>query len=152
MGVMAPIVGLAGAGLSAYGSIKAGQEASRASMWQKQQLEVESKNAAIAADQTEARRREDLTSSLEAIAVLRAGRGVGAASPTGRAIYDSTVEDSERDIAIERFNTRQKIETNRQASYMLQRKAKASMLAGVLEAGSKIVQGVSIASSQQKYG
>lgn len=138
--------------LTAGGQVMQGQEQSRAAAFeeqqllgQKTQLQHQAENTRIAADQAEARRREDLVSNIEHIQSIRAGRGVGEASPTGMAILDSITGNVERDIGTERFNYLSKADSSRMAAdnaglaaSMSARKAKTSLLAGYLNAGSTI--------------
>jgi hypothetical protein len=128
-----------GGALSAYGQSMQGREQARAAMFEKQQLEVQAQQARTAADQSEARRREELTSNLETIQVIRGGRGVGTSSPTGQAIMTSTIEDQDREIATERLNYLQRADTARRGAEMAERKARTSLLAGDLSAASTIL-------------
>lgn len=129
---------VAGGALSAYGSSMAGKEAARAAEFEKQQLEIQAQTAKTAADQAEARRREELTSNLETIQAIRAGRGVGSNSPTGQAILTSAIDTQERDIGIERANYLVKADLSRRAAELAGRKAKTSLLAGNIGAGADI--------------
>ena len=134
--VMSAVSAAAGAGVQAYGSHMAGVETSRAAEFERQQLEIQAQTQHIAADQAEARRREELTSSLEHIQAIRASRGVGSNSPTGTAILTSAIDDEERAIATERFNHMQAADIARRAALMAGRKARTSLLAGDLTAAS----------------
>lgn len=158
MSGMEPILLMAAAGatvggsaLSAAGSSMAGQETARAAEFERQQLEIQSQAQRTAADQAEARRREELTSNLETIQAIRAGRGVGSNSPTGQAILTSAIEEQERDIGIERANYLAKADISRRAAEMAGRKAKTSLLAGNLEAGATILGGIGKAASMFSY-
>jgi hypothetical protein len=142
---------VAGAATQAAGSIMAGREQSAAAQFEQQQLDIQSKTAMIAADQAEAKRREELTSNLETIQAIRAGRGVGANSPTGEAILTSATDDAESDIATERFNARQKADLSSRAAEMAGRKARTSLLAGYVGAGADILSGVGKAASIYAY-
>lgn len=141
------VTGLAASRNSAYASQMAGQESSRAAEFENQQLKIQSETAKIAADQAEAKRRSELVSSLETIQAIRAGRGVGAGSPTGAAIYGGAIDDEERNIATERFNYLQKSDISRRAAEMASRKARTSLLAGDLTAQSELLSGYSRAAS-----
>ena len=134
---MAMAVG--GSALSARGSIMQGREASMAAQFEQQQLQTQARMLRTAADQSEARRREETTSAIETIAALRAGRGVGASSPTATAIYDKVIEDSQRDIATERANYMTKADLSSRAALMAERKARYSLLAGNLQAGATLL-------------
>lgn len=129
-----PAMMIAGTAAKGVGSVMAGREASRAAQFEKQQLEVSAQQNRTAALQAEARRTEELTSSLETIQALRAGRNTGAFSPTGRAILTSLTDDTERDIQTEKVNFAQRADLNSRAATMAGRKAKTSLLAGWLGA------------------
>lgn len=137
---------VAGAGLSAYGQMQQGRYASQAAMFEQQQLQTQARMYRTAADQAEARRREELTSNIETIGALRAGRGVGATSPTAMAIFNKTISDAEEDIATERVNYLTRADLSERAGIMAERKARTSMLAGQIGAASTIFStGASIA-------
>jgi hypothetical protein len=115
---------------------------------QQEQLRVQAENTRIAADQAEARRREGLVSNIESIQSIRAGRGVGSASPTGMAILDSIIGNAERDIGTERYNYLAKADQSRMesdnaglASTMAGRKARTSLMAGYLDAAGTVASG-----------
>lgn len=142
--------------LSAGSSLMAGQEKSQAAaleqsqlLGQQQALERQSENAKIAADQAEAKRREELTSNLQTIQSLRAGRGVGELSPTGRAILTGVTDNAEGDLSSERFNILSKSDEARMgainagtAAEQAGRRVRSSLLAGYMGAGSAIAGGV----------
>jgi hypothetical protein len=142
-----------GGGLNAFGSVMAGREQSRAANFeasnldtQAAELDRQSQEYQIAGAQTEARRREELTSSLETIMAIRAGRGVGEFSPTASAIYDSTLSDERRDVRTERYNYLSKAEQARLSARnanlsagLARKKAKTSLLAGYVNAAGDIV-------------
>lgn len=120
---------------------------------QQEQLRVQAENTRIAADQAEARRREGLVSNIESIQSIRAGRGVGSASPTGMAILDSIITNTSRDIGTERYNYLAKADQSRMesdnaglAAQMAGRKARTSLMAGYLDAAG------TVASAGFKYG
>lgn len=141
-------VGTVGGGVvQAIGANQSGVETARAAEFEKQQLEIQAQTARTNADQAEARRREELTSNLETIQAIRAGRGVGSASPTGTAILGSTVDSQERDITAERVNYLTKADLSRRAAELADRKARTSLLAGQLTAGAGILSTVSKAAS-----
>lgn len=135
-------------GATVYGSAQQakgikmrGEEESRAAEFEKQQYEIQEQQTKTAAAQSETRRREDLTSSLETIQALRAGRGVGTYSPTGAAIFGSAIEDVERDIAIDRANYSTKADLSRRAALMAERKGKTSLLAAKYGATAAMIEG-----------
>lgn len=145
MSGLEPIIMMAavgGSALAASGSIMAGQEKSRAALFEQQQLKIQEQQGKTAAAQAEAQRRDELTSSLETISAIRAGRGVGSQSPTGLAIFDEMTANAERDIGIEKSNYLTRADMSRQAAEMSGRKAKTALLAGYLGAGEAALSGV----------
>lgn len=131
--VAGPVVSTVGGGIiKAQGAKMAGEETARAAEFERQQLEIQAQTERTAADQAEAQRRRDLTSNLETIQALRAGRGVGASSPTGTAILTNEIAEQERNINIERANARSRADLSRRASLLAGRKARTSLLAGQL--------------------
>jgi hypothetical protein len=65
-------------------------------------FKVQAQELRTAQAQAETARREELTSSLETIMAIRAGRGVGEGSPTGMAIANKLISDTVSDIRTER--------------------------------------------------
>lgn len=143
MAEMAIIAAVAGGTLSAAGSVMAGREKSRAEMFNSQQKTREAQEYKIAAAQVEARRREALTSSLETIQSIRAGRGVGEGSPTAMAMFDEIISDESRDIRTERLNYLTRAEQARMASKMSKKQSKMSLIGGYMQAGADIAGTVS---------
>jgi len=141
-----------GGGAQAFGSVMRGREEARGAQFEKQQYEVAEQQTRTQAAQSEAARRDQLTSSLETIQAIRAGRGTGAFSPTGEAIMTSAIEDTERDIAIERANYATKADLSRRAALMSERKSKTSLLAGYLGAVEAVASGGTKAYSMGTYG
>lgn len=147
---------VAGGGLKAAGSVMEGRERSRAQAFESESLLGQSADYSrqeqeyrIAAAQTETQRRTELTSSLETIAAIRAGRGVGASSPTGMAIFNNLVQDEERDIRTERLNYLTRAEQSRiaaknakTASSLAKRQAKMSLIGGFVGAAADIANTV----------
>lgn len=145
---------MAGNERSAAASFEAQQQRQRSAelAGQQTQLNAEAENTRIAADQAEASRREGLVANIESIQSLRAGRGVGEATPTGMAILDSLVGNTERNIGTERFNYLSKADKYRMAGEtsardsenalmaagMSERKSKTSLLAGYLGAAGTV--------------
>lgn len=136
-----------GGQIAARGQRMAAAEQATAADFEANQLKIQSQVAKTNADQAETRRRDELTSNLETIAAIRAGRGVGSASPTGDAIYGSTIEDQERDIAIERNNFLQKADLSRRASEMSTRKGRMSLIAGEYGAAASELAGTAALTS-----
>jgi hypothetical protein len=147
--MIAAIVG--GTAVQAYGHQMAGQEASHAAEFEQQQLQIQAQTQKTAADQAEARRRDELTSNLETIQAIRAGRGVGAGAPGETALLTSVIDKQERDIGIERFNYLQKADLSQRAALLAGRKAQTSLLAGDLAAASDIFGGITRATSLYAY-
>jgi hypothetical protein len=143
MAAFAAAASLAGSGMQAYGSIMQGREQSRAAQMEADNLRIQQAQYSIAAAKDEAKRRNDLTSSLEAIQAIRAGRNVGAGSPTGLAILDSAIEDSNRDVSSAKLNYATRSDLAGRAALLSDRKAYTSILAGNLAAGEAIAGGLS---------
>jgi hypothetical protein len=131
-----------GSATSAYGSVRTGQEKYLDAQFEREQLQIAAQQNKIAAAQAEAGRRQDLVSSLETIQAMRAGRNTGTYSPTGRAILANVVDDAESDIITERVNYMQRADLNRRASFLAERKGKASLLAGNLGAVESVATGI----------
>jgi hypothetical protein len=130
-----------GAGTSAFGSLSAGGERAAAAQFESQQYAQQAQAAKTASMQDEAQRRRDLTSNLESIAAIRAGRGVGAGSPTAMSIYSSGIANSEEDIAAAKANYAAKADLASRASFLSERRASTSLLAGTLGAVSSVASG-----------
>lgn len=125
--------------MSAVGSLAAAGQQSAAADFESQQYKLQAEQTRLQATQAETQRREELTANLETIQAIRAGRGVGAYSPTGDAILTSTTEDAMRDMRIERLNLLEKADLSQRAGIMAQRKGQTSLLAGNLSAGGEIL-------------
>lgn len=139
MGVQVAIASaVAGGGLAAVGHAMAGRERSMAQSFESQEKARQSQQFQIAGAQAEARRREHLTSSLETIQAIRAGRGVGMGSPTGMAALEEITSDESRDIRSERLNYLTRAEESNMASRMLKRQSRMSLIAGYVGAGADI--------------
>lgn len=129
--------------ISASAQQNAGQEKAAAADFEAEQYKIQEQQTRTAAIQDETARRRELTSSLESIQAIRAGRGVGAGSPTGMAIFDNSVTQSEDDIASSKANYLTKAELASRSAAMSTRKAQSSLLAGDMGAASAIFSGVS---------
>lgn len=123
---------------TAGSQLMAAGEKSAAADFEKQQYEQQAQANRTASAQDEAARRRDLTSNLESIQAIRAGRGVGAGSPTGLAIYDNLIRTSEDDIAASKANYAAKADLAQRASILSARKASTSLIAGDLGAVSTV--------------
>lgn len=95
-----------GAGLTVAGAlgkanaeVRQGQAQKAALQYQAQQQRAQAQYTGIQELQDESGRRNALTTSLESIQALMAGRGVGLASPTNVAINTGIVDRGERDIS-----------------------------------------------------
>ena len=137
---------IASTAASAGAKLVAGGERSAAAEFEQQQYQQQAQAAKTAALQDEAARRRDLTSSLETIQALRAGRGVGSGSPTAMAIFGDTVTRLEDDIAASKANYAAKADLASRASYLSGKKAQSSLLAANLGAAE------TVGSSFFKYG
>lgn len=134
---------IAGSVLSAGSSLMAGAERARASEFEAQQYEQQAEATRTAAIQDEAARRRELTSNLDAVMAIRAGRGVGEASPTGTAIMTSAISRGEEDIATTRANAAAKADLADRSAFLSRRKGQTSMIQGSLGAATSIFSGIS---------
>jgi hypothetical protein len=137
---------IGGTAASAGSQLVAGGEKAAAAEFESQQYKAQADAARTASLQDETARRRELTSNLETIQSIRAGRGVGSGSPTAMAIYESGISRSEDDIAASKANYAAKADLATRASYLSERKASSSLLAANLGAVS------TVASSAFKYG
>ncbi|MDQ0132665.1 hypothetical protein J2T08_000566 [Neorhizobium galegae] len=94
MQAIAPVVGLAGSLIGAFGE-KQGQDYEAAKS--KRAAEV----GRVQADQIDSSYREELNSTISNIRAIRASAGVGANSPTGMAIEAKQEKTSDRDRRID---------------------------------------------------
>ena len=129
---------IAGTAASAGSQMMAAGEKSAAAEFESQQLANQAQAAKTASMQEETARRRDLTSNLETIQSIRAGRGVGSGSPTAMAIYDNIINKSEEDIATSKANYASKADLASRASILTARKSSTSLLAGALGAAGTI--------------
>jgi len=121
---------LAAAGVSAYAKTKQAAAQATAQKYQAQQLEIQSEYDRIAAMQEESARRNKLTSSLEAVRAVQAGRGVGMDSPTVTAIEESAIDRGERDIASSKLTAQAKVSQEQTNAKLLEEQAGQTMEAG----------------------
>ena len=135
-----------GGATSAASSIISGNEKSAAAKFEQQQYAQQAYAATTAGIQDETQRRKQLTTQLESVMAMRAGRNVGAGSPTAMAIYDAGIDSSEDDIQASKANAVAKADLATRASYLSERKASTSLLQGYLGAAS------SVAGSVSKFG
>ncbi len=155
MAAIAPFALVASTAMSAASSIIAGREKATQAAFEQQQyqvqqtaLEQQERQYRIAADEAEARRRDELISSIGTIQALRAGRGVGEGSPTGMAILNNLIATSEGDIGAERLGLLTRADQARigatEAGYgatLAGRTSRTSLLAGYLGAGEAVASG-----------
>lgn len=118
----------------ATGSIMSGIEKSSAAAFEQQQYKIQQQQYQTAAAQDEAKRRQELTSAIDTITSIRAGRGVGQSSPTGVAILDDITRKGERDIDIAQSSYLTKADQARMAADMAERRSRMALVAGDLGA------------------
>jgi len=135
---LAAIALIGGTAASAGSQLMAGGERAAAAEFESQQHAQQAQAARTAAMQDETARRRDLNSNLQTIQAIRAGRGVGEGSPTAMAIYDSTIDKSEDDIATSKANYAAKSDLSSRASILSARKSGTSLLAANLGAFSTV--------------
>lgn len=147
LAAVSPVGGIvAGTALSMVGARRKSQEEAATAEFEAEQLKIQEQSNRIAASQAEAKRRNELVSSIETIQAIQAGRGVGLTSPTSVGIIGDVSASAERDIRAERLGYLTKAEQSRRLSEMATRKARYSLLAGDLEvAGAAVSGGTKIA-------
>lgn len=146
------MVATVGAGaMQAVGTLASAGQASAAADFEADQYRIQAQQQRTAAAQEEAQRREELTSNLETIQAIRAGRGVGSNSPTGNAILTSTTEDEMRDMRIARLNMLERADLSQRAAFLSRRRGQTSLLTGNLSAGADILNSATRAYSGGAY-
>lgn len=125
---------IVGTTASVGGQLMAGGQKAAAAEFEAQQYQQQAQAAKTASLQDETARRRDLTSNLETIQAIRAGRGVGSGSPTAMAIYDSGISRSEDDIAASKANYAAKADLASRAAILSEKKASTSLLTANLGA------------------
>lgn len=138
---LAVLAAVAGSSLQAVGSVMTGRENARAALFEQQQFKIQEQTERTAAAQEEARRREELVSSLGTIQAIRAGRGVGMSSPTGMTILETTASEQTRDAKQASLNRLLKADQSRLAAAGAGKKAQYSLLSGYVGAGEALASG-----------
>ncbi|MBD9540106.1 hypothetical protein IB276_11640 [Ensifer sp. ENS04] len=123
MGAAAPILGLAGGLVNAYGSYQAGNHAAA-------QSQRAAQVGRINADQVDASYRDELNSTIANINSIRASAGVGANSPTGRAIEADQQRISDRDRRIEVGSKRMQATQDEQDAKFRRSSARMALFGG----------------------
>lgn len=131
-----------GTATQAAGSIMAGKEKADAAAFESQQYAIQRQQYETAAARDEAKRREELRSSIDTIMAIQAGRGVGGGSPTTNAILSDITESARSDILTSKTNLLTKADQSRMASDMAARRGRMALIAGDLGAVSAISSGV----------
>lgn len=125
------LAGLAiGTATQTVGGLMASGERSAAASFEAQQSRVQEGMLRTQASQDEARRRENLNQVIGNILAIRAGRGVGTASPTGNAILSDITGATERDIGINRANILTRADQARMSGEFADRRARLALIAG----------------------
>jgi hypothetical protein len=141
----------AGTATSVYGQQMAGAEAERSAKFEAQQLDRQSQAYMTQAGQEEAKRRNDLESSLETIQAIRAGRGVGLDSPTGQAIMSSTTGRAEDDITTAKSNIFGRASNAELAASETRRRGSAAGLAADIGSLTTVASGLSKIATAGRY-
>lgn len=123
MGAAAPILGLAGGLVSAYGQYEASNYAAA-------QSERAAQVGRVQADQIDASYREELNSTISNIRAIRASAGVGANSPTQMAIESKQERTSNRDRKIEVGSKRMQATQDEQDARFRRSSARMALFGG----------------------
>jgi len=143
---------VAGAATKAFAERRQGQAQKAALDYQAQQQRAQAEYTHIQGLQDEAGRRNALTSSLETMNSIIAGRGVGLASPTNEAILTSAADRGETDIGSSKLGyTAKEAQLKTGAELSTQQGAFAEQ-AGNLSALSTIVGAGAATSNLYNYG
>jgi hypothetical protein len=103
------------------------------------QYENNAKLTAIAAQQEEAARRQDLLSARSSINAYRTARGLDIASPTGMAISDAVTADAERAIGTVKLNAAGQVSSLYNQATIARNQGNAAYIGGFLKAGSRLL-------------
>jgi hypothetical protein len=128
---------IVGAGLTVAGGVMKANAVNQqakaqatAQRYQADQMRIQSEYDRIAQTQDEATRRLNLGKSLESIAAVEAGRGVGMTSPSVTAISEDVADRGERDIATGKLTAGAKIERERSQAGLLEQQAQFTESSG----------------------
>jgi len=134
MGAAVPVIGagltVAGAFMNAKNQRMQGLAQQRAAQYQAQQGRIQADYANIQEKQTEGQQRDALTTSLENISAIQAGRGVGTASPTATAISNNIIDRAERDVATSRLGYEAKKEALRSGATLSEQEGELAKQSG----------------------
>ena len=130
-----------GTATSIVGQQVAGQEQARAAAMEAEGYRAQEQALRTAAAQDEARRRDQLTSSLDTILAIRAGRSVGGGSPTETAILNDITEDSLDDIRTSRTNILQRAEQANMQSELSERKRRMAPVMANINSATSLFSG-----------
>lgn len=130
MGAAAPILGLAGGLVSAVGQYQGGNYAAA-------QSERAAQAGRVQADQIDASYRDELNSTISNIRAIRASAGVGANSPTQRAIEAKQEQTSNRDRKIEVGSKRMQAHQDEADARFRRSSARTALFGGVATGLSK---------------
>jgi hypothetical protein len=130
---------VAGSAVSAGSQIMAGQQQARSAEFEQQQMQREAEVTRINAANSEAAKNREFVSSMNTVEAIRAGRGIGLGSPSSMALLDSSETGNERDIRADKLGYMMKADSFRMGAQMAGEKAKYSLLAGYMGAGSTLL-------------
>lgn len=129
---------IVGTAASAGSQIMQGREQAKAAAFESDQMKIQAEATRTAAAQDETNRRNELTSSLETIEAIRAGRGLSGDSPGGMAILEGVTNRAERDIGISKGNYAMKADLLDRQSQLASSKGSMSLLSGYLGAAGTV--------------
>ncbi|BEV44423.1 hypothetical protein [Afipia carboxidovorans] len=145
MAVAAPVaigLSLAGAGLSAAGEISKARGQAAGYQFQEAQAQRKAAAARVAADQTDAALREELTTTLGNIGAIRAAAGIDPSSPTTDAIMQRETLISDRNRMIKVGNLNSQAEANDDAAGYYRYAAESAMNTGYMSAFASVIKGI----------
>ncbi|ASY64480.1 hypothetical protein SJ05684_c30560 [Sinorhizobium sojae CCBAU 05684] len=145
MQAIAPVLGLAGGLVSAYGQYQAGNQAAAQSQRAAQVGRVQ-------ADQIDASYRDELNSTISNIRAIRASAGVGANSPTQMAIEAKQQKTSDRDRKIEVGSKRMQARQDEDDARFRRSSARMALFGGVATGLSKFASSGGFSGSTYALG
>lgn len=130
---------VASTAVGVYSSVKQGEAQSAAFKAQQEQQRQRSEQLQTKAMQDEAARREELVSSLNTAAAIRAGRGLSQSSPTALVIRDDITDSAMDDMRINRLNILNGADSARQQAEQFGSAASTALTTGYLSAGKSLL-------------
>lgn len=131
-GTLMTVLGIAGMGAKAVGSVAQGIGDARANQSEADKSVLAWRVGEVQADQIDASYRNELDATLRNIRAIQASSGVAAGSPSGDAVAAVEAEASDRDRRVAVASARLQSNQSLADSFMFRRAARWSLFGGVL--------------------